>query len=216
MGTALRLHESSRATGVDRSSRTRAGGFTLIELMVAIVVAAILLAVAVPSFETTLNSGRLATASNELLVSLQTARIEAIRYNNRTSVCLSRNAGTANPTCAPAAATDATGWITFVDVNSNGTYQAASDTLLRQSTVPPKVRVLPSANVPSRVRVTYNADGFARNNAGSAMLSARIDVCLPTNRPIENVRRIEFGHGSRLEIERANTTGACATPANPP
>ena len=197
------------------AARGRAEGFTLIELMIGVVVAAILLAVAVPSFESTINGNRLASASNELLTSLQTARMEAIRYNHRTAVCLSRNAQLAAPTCAPANATDATGWITFVDVNSNGTYQAASDTLLRQSTVPPKVRVLPSANVPSRVRVTYNADGFARNNAGSAMLSARIDVCLPTNRPIENVRRIEFGHGSRLAIERVDTNGACNSPGNP-
>ncbi|NUS60632.1 MAG: prepilin-type N-terminal cleavage/methylation domain-containing protein [Lysobacter sp.] len=198
------------------AARGRAEGFTLIELMIGVVVAAILLAVAVPSFESTINGSRLAAASNELLASLQTARMEAIRFNHRTAVCLSRNAQAAAPTCAPANATDATGWITFVDANSNGTYQAASDTLLRQSTVPPNVRVLPSANVPNRVRVTYNADGFARNLAGSAMLSARIDVCLPTKRPLENVRRIEFGHGSRLEIERANTNGACATPANPP
>jgi len=144
MGTAVRLHGSTRTTDIDRSPRTRVGGFTLIELMVAIVVAAILLAIAVPSFETTLNSGRLATASNELLVSLQTARIEAIRYNNRTSVCLSRNAGTANPTCAPAAATDATGWITFVDLNRNGTFEA-TDRLLRATTVPAALRAKPSA-----------------------------------------------------------------------
>jgi type IV fimbrial biogenesis protein FimT len=197
------------------AARGRAEGFTLIELMIGVVVAAILLAVAVPSFESTINGSRLAGASNELLASLQTARMEAIRFNHRTAVCLSRNAQNAAPTCAPANATNATGWITFVDANSNGTFEAG-DTLLRQSTVPPNVRVLPSAAVPNRVRVTYNADGFARNLAGSAMLIARIDVCLPTKRPLENVRRIEFGHGSRLGIERANTNGACATPANPP
>lgn len=211
---------SGRLHGRRRGARRpavpgRAPGFTLIELMIGVVVAAILLAVAVPSFESTINGNRLASASNELLTSLQTARMEAIRYNRRTTVCLSRNPETAAPTCAPANATDATGWITFVDLDANGTYQSASDRLLRQSVVPARIRVLPSASVPGGVRVTYRADGFARNAAGTAMLSGRIDVCLPTRRPTQNVRRIEFGHGSRLAIERVDTNGACNAPGNP-
>ena len=191
-------------------------GFTLVELMVAIVVAAILLAVGVPSFQSTINSGRLATASNELLVSLQTARIEAIRYNHRTAVCLSRNAGGANPACAPAAATDASGWITFVDANSNGTFEAATDRLLRASTVPADVRLLASSNIPSQVRVTYRADGFARNAAQSALLNGAIDLCMATRRPLENVRRVVIGTGSRIAITRVDGNGACNVPVNPP
>lgn len=183
--------------------------------MISVLVAAILLAVAVPNFEATINGNRLATASNELLVSLQTARMEAIRYNRRTAVCLSRNPNVSAPTCAPANATDATGWITFVDRNGNGTYQSATDRLLRQSTMPPNVRVLPSASVPNGVRVTYNADGFARNTAGTALLAGRFDLCLPVRRPGENIRRLEIGTGSRIAITRVAADGACNRPANP-
>ena len=209
------MQGSTRAAGATRAPRPDVGGFTLVELMAAIVIAAILLAIAVPSFETTINNGRLATAANELLVSLQTARVEAIRYNHRTAVCLSRDAGTANPTCAPAAAIDASGWITFVDGNRNGTYEAASDRLLRATTVPANVRLLASSNIPSQVRVTYRADGFARNAAGTALLTGAIDVCLPTRRPLENVRRIAIGTGSRIAITRVDGNGACNVPANP-
>jgi type IV fimbrial biogenesis protein FimT len=192
----------------------KAAGFTLIELMVAILCAAILLAVAIPSFESTINGGRLATAANELLTSLQAARIEAVRYNHRTTVCLSRNAQAAAPTCAPAASLDANGWITFVDANNNGTYELATDRLLRQATVHPAIRLRASSNIPAGVRVTYRADGFARNAAGTALLSGAIAVCLPTRRPIENVRRVLIGTGSRVVVERLDATGACNAPAN--
>ena len=95
--------------------------------MVTILVAAILLAVAVPQFQSTINSNRLAGAANELLTSLQTARMEAMRFNHRTTVCLSRNPTSTTPTCAPANASDATGYITYVDINDNDLYNAGTD-----------------------------------------------------------------------------------------
>ncbi|UHQ19279.1 GspH/FimT family pseudopilin [Lysobacter sp. KIS68-7] len=196
-------------------ARQRAAGFTLVELMVTIVVAAILLGVAVPSFQVTINNGRLATASNELLVSLQTARIEAIRYNDHTMVCLSKTANTATPTCAAAGATDSTGWITFVDVNHNNAYNAGTDRLLRRSTVPDKITVLASSNIPQGIRVVYLPDGYARNLLGTSLLTGTFDLCMQTKRPPENVRRVAIGTGSRIGITRvAVANGACNTPPN--
>ena len=191
-----------------------AAGFTLVELMVTIVVAAILLGVAVPSFQVTINNGRLATASNELLVSLQTARVEAIRYNDHTVVCLSKTANTSTPTCAAAAATDATGWITFVDVDHNDTYNSG-DRLLRRSTVPENIKLLASSNIPQQIRVMYRPDGYARNLLATSLLNGNIDVCMQTKRPPENVRRVAIGTGSRIGITRvAVANGACNTPPN--
>lgn len=67
-------------------------GFTLIELMVTIAVAAILLAVAVPSFRHLIISNRLTTAANDVVTALTVARSEAIKrnadvgFNNDTTV----------------------------------------------------------------------------------------------------------------------------------
>jgi type IV fimbrial biogenesis protein FimT len=198
--------------------RISAAGFTLIELMVTILVAAMLLAVAVPSFQSTINSNRLAGATNELLTSLQTARIEAMRFNRRATLCLSRNPTSDTPTCAPAGATDATGYITYIDVNSNDLYNTGTDMLVRQSTLPGNVRILPSSNLATAngSQVTYRADGFARSGPINDRLEANIDVCLPTNRPAENVRRIEIGLGSRATVTRVDTDADCNTaPGNP-
>ena len=61
-------------------------GFTLIELMVTVAVAAILLTVGVPSFQYILQSSRVSTQTNELVTGLSTARSEAIRRNQEVTV----------------------------------------------------------------------------------------------------------------------------------
>ncbi len=64
----------------------RARGFTLIELMVGLAVAAILVSIAVPSFTNVFTRMRVEGVANELATDLQYARSESIRL--RTSVAL--------------------------------------------------------------------------------------------------------------------------------
>nr|WP_269448202.1 GspH/FimT family protein [Lysobacter gilvus] len=151
------------------------------------------------------------------MTSLQTARMEAMRFNHRTTLCLSRNPTSTTPTCAPANASDATGFITYIDINGNDLYNTGTDTLVRQSTLPPNVRILPSASLATAngSQVTFRADGFARSPPNNDMATGRIDVCLPVGRPAENVRRIEIGVGSRMSVTRVDTDGVCAAPGNP-
>lgn len=65
----------------------RQSGFTLIELMVAVAVVAILLGLALPSFQGSMRSNRVATTTNELLASFSLARTEAIRGLGPAGVC---------------------------------------------------------------------------------------------------------------------------------
>ncbi len=197
------------------AARLRAvSGFTLLELMVTVVCAAIIAAVAVPSFESTINNSRLASASNELLVSLQTAKIEAMRYNRRAVVCLSTNPTAANPTCAAANATNATGWITFLDANRDAAFNAG-DSLLRRSTLPAKVRAIASSNVPNGVAVTFRSDGFVRNATNQTYLGA-IDLCMEVRRPAEHIRRLNLGRAGRVAVERTSRANRlCTAPGNP-
>lgn len=62
-------------------------GFTLIEMMVVISIAAILLALAVPGFNALMASSRMASRTEALLSSVQFARSEAIRSNGNVYVC---------------------------------------------------------------------------------------------------------------------------------
>ncbi|UNK56707.1 GspH/FimT family pseudopilin [Pseudoxanthomonas daejeonensis] len=68
-------------------SSDRQSGFTLVELMIAIAVLAVLLGLALPSFQASMRSNRVATTSNEILASLSLARTEAIRGLGAAGVC---------------------------------------------------------------------------------------------------------------------------------
>jgi type IV fimbrial biogenesis protein FimT len=57
----------------------RSAGFTLVELMITVVVAAILLAIAVPSFRTFMQNDQQWVQTNNLILALNTARSEAIK-----------------------------------------------------------------------------------------------------------------------------------------
>lgn len=69
--------------------RRRDPGVTLIELMFAIAILAILVTVAVPSFRDASLTSRLSSISNDLLASIQVARSEAIKSNSVTTLCTS-------------------------------------------------------------------------------------------------------------------------------
>ncbi|MCL7745064.1 GspH/FimT family pseudopilin [Guyparkeria hydrothermalis] len=67
--------------------RSRHHGFSLIELMVTIVVAAVLLAIAIPGFGNLILSNRLTTVTNEWVTAVNVARSEAIKRNAAVAVC---------------------------------------------------------------------------------------------------------------------------------
>lgn len=87
----------------------RQRGFSLVELMVVIVVAAILLAIAVPSFRDLMHRSQVSSASNELLASLVYARDEAITRGQLVSMCPSTDNGTS---CA-GGSTFESGWMVY-------------------------------------------------------------------------------------------------------
>lgn len=64
-------------------------GFTLIELMVAIVVLAVMLGIGVPSFRDAAVGSRVSSYANDLVASVQLARSEAIKRNAAVTLCAS-------------------------------------------------------------------------------------------------------------------------------
>lgn len=99
-------------------------GFTLIELIVALVVAGVLFAIAVPSMRNLAQDTRVVSNTNELVASLSFARSEAIKRFTTVSVCASDD----SIDC-----TDSdwdNGWIVFTDNGVAGTVDV-DDTILR-------------------------------------------------------------------------------------
>ncbi len=69
-------------------------GFTLIELMVTIMVMAIILMVAVPSFNEATLGSKLGSLANNFVASVQLARSEAIKRNAAVTLCASSDGST--------------------------------------------------------------------------------------------------------------------------
>jgi type IV fimbrial biogenesis protein FimT len=69
-------------------------GFTLIELMVTISIMAILLMIAVPSFQNATLGSKLSSFANGLVASAHLARSEAIKRNADVTLCVSNSDGT--------------------------------------------------------------------------------------------------------------------------
>jgi len=63
-----------------------ARGFTLIELVITILVVAILMTIAIPSFQGTVRQNRFSTNANELITALNLARSEAIKRGQSVTV----------------------------------------------------------------------------------------------------------------------------------
>ncbi len=106
-------------------------GFTLIELIIVVALAAIMMTLAVPSFQNIAANNRITSHTNELVMAISMGRSEAVKRNVRVILCRSANPTAPAPQCGGSANTWTSGWLLFASGDTNNTYQAAVDTLIR-------------------------------------------------------------------------------------
>jgi len=88
-------------------------GLTMTELMVGLMIASVMFSLGVPSFQAAINNQRLTTSTNELVMSLNLAKTEAIKRVAYVTVCKSSNGAT----CTVGADWN-DGWIIFSNGNA--------------------------------------------------------------------------------------------------
>ena len=145
------------------SIRNAALGFSLLELMTALAVAAILVAVGVPSFRYVTNANRVTAEINGLLGDLQLTRSQAIVQGRPVTICRSVN-GT---TCA-VANTWQSGWIVFADSNGNQVVNAGEPLIRVQRAFTAGDTLVASNNIAA---VTFNRAGFAFGLPGTVTMT---------------------------------------------
>lgn len=138
----------------------RPHGFTLLELMTAIAVLGILLAIGVPAFSNITRANQIAAESNNLLAALTIARSEAVKRGVRVSVCAAATAATCD-----AGVNWGNGWIVFEDDFGSAGVLDASDIPLQ---------VAPRLASGVTIMGTASAVSFART--GRAELASSFDV----------------------------------------
>ena len=189
------------------SRLTKAQGFTLIELMIAIAIVAILTALALPSFQNFIRRNAVASEVNNLIGSLQTARTLALSGNFAAGVCTSKTTGVV---CTGATTTRYdTGTAIFTRPDNT------ADNEVVRSYVEERrgnlVQVVPSLNGVGRI--TFDRLGRVRD-LPAAVGGVELRACYAgTNTPNVQGVSVFVARSGRITSVRLAATDTC-TPAN--
>lgn len=181
-------------TSVNQSARVanRQRGFSLIELMLTLVIAAVLMGVTVPAFRGMVNSNRVIAQSNDIVAALNLARSEAITRNATITFC-----GAASAT-ATSCATTTTPWVAWVVLNGS--------TLIRGGDINSYNSTLKVTSTLTNATMTYSSDGLARTN-GALLVAQYVQVCTTFSQIDKNIYQVAPGVGSR--ILTTTSKGSC-------
>lgn len=165
-------------------------GFSLIELLVVTAMIGILLAVAVPGLQDTIESATTNSQVKILMSTLNLARSEAVKRGRNVSICATSDGTDCD------AGNWSEGWMLFVDTNNDADGAAGSvdagDTIVRvYETLGAGSTLTSTANL-----LEYNARGFSTLGAVNTFL-----LCPATNNA-NNARSVEVGvsgRGRRIE-----------------
>lgn len=160
-------------------------GFTLIEMMVALAVLAILLTIGLPAFGGLIDRQRLDTTANTLIRSVQFTRGEAARRNEFV-------------TMAPLDEHWHGGWLVFIDANHNGRHDSG-EIILREDRPSSSTHIHANANIASYLR--YNPQGESQLLNGGFQ-SGTFSFC--PNRPGVKGRQLIINRVGRARMQRAD------------
>lgn len=149
------------------SAKSRQGGFTLLELIAAMVMTTILTTVVLPAALDMVRNNRQAVALNTLSGAVYAARSEAISRARGVSLCPSADFSS----CSGASEWQG-GWILFTDIDRDGVVDAGTDTVLKVFN-----SLGDSATLKGGTRMTFSAMGIVQAGSGSiAVCDSRGDT----------------------------------------
>ncbi len=173
-------------------------GFTLVELLIATVVLAILVALAAPSMRTALVRQQVRSAGNDLVADLQTARTLAISRGQRVGVIA--NGGDWHA-----------GWQLQQDASPTAAaYSAASGAPLRQHGALPADLRIGASRAGTLGLLVFSGDGSVFDTASNARASADsvFALCQPAPTQAQALRVLVHASGQVSSYRDATVSGA--------
>lgn len=178
-------------------------GFTLLEALVVLALLGILSALAAPSYTGMRQRHQMQSQAEQFQASLMLARSEALRRQQRVTVCV-RDAADG---CAQAGSW-AQGWVVFVE-ESNPTLRDPSDTILQlQGALPGFIAF--TGNAPVRHYVSYGPQGRSQRKSG-AFQAGTLRLCGAGQKHLWRVVVNAVGK-PRLEKAELAASEPCASP----
>lgn len=124
----------------DKPKRFLRAGFSLVELLVAIAIMGLILAIGIPFFGTILHRGRVEAVAREFNMTVLSARLQAIKRGQSVGVVVSTDSSSSIGAYHNA--------VVFLDANSNGVLDAGDTVIRTDALLPDEHRVQLSIDDP--------------------------------------------------------------------
>ena len=166
----------------------RTFGFTLVELITAMAVISLLVAIAVPSLQSFTMNDRLRTNINTLMGHLAFARSEAVKRSQQVAICSSGTATACNGNWSD-------GWLLYVDQDGDGSFDAGEEILRAQQALDGNNSF---TSIGINDQITYDYRGYATvDSIGS------LQLC--DNRSGPHGKTVHIANTGRARLERDTT-----------
>lgn len=142
------------AAGEPMKCRSQDGGFSIVELLVALAIVSIALASGVPLFQKIIQAQRLSTVSNALFMAVNLARSEAIHRGRRVDLIPLDNMEWKH------------GWVVFIDENNNQRPDSHETILHTHAVKMADLQITPRFSDSKVQYVAYSGTGRSHGNAG--------------------------------------------------
>lgn len=184
----MTFHHRRRHPGGPRAGR----GFSLIELMIALTVLSIGVAVAMPMFRNVIRNSAVSGQTNDLVTAMAMARSEAVRRGMQVAV-----------TSAGGGADWSGGWSIIADTNRDGSFQSSDEVIQQSPALDPQYHVFAKNTAGgSDARIVFNLNG-------AADAAFDLNVCYPTGEASKS-RRIQVRTSGNVSSYK-DTSGSAAT-----
>jgi type IV fimbrial biogenesis protein FimT len=177
-----------------------ARGVTLVEILVAIAITAVLAGIGIPSMAGMVHSVKLSSATNAFVSGLHLARSEAIKRNGRVVLCKSAD----GVSCSSSGGWQQ-GWLVFHDANNDGVRDGAETIIHREMPLSASFKLTGNLNVARYV--SFGPNGTTKL-VGGGFQAGTLTLCQQSVSAAEG-REIILNAIGRARVQKVEVS-ACA------